>query len=430
MPVAAIIGAQWGDEGKGKIVDLLSKNADMVVRSSGGNNAGHTVRNSHGKFVLHLVPAGIFNSNAVCVLGNGVVVDPGALLGEIRALEQENVEIKAGERLCISDRAHLIMPYHILLDKLEEEARGSKALGTTKRGIGPAYTDKTSRMGIRTGDLLDREAFRDQLDSIADHKNKIITTLYGAEPLSKQEMFEEYSRYGEMLKPYLRQTEMVIHEAIEKNDLVIMEGAQGTLLDIDLGTYPYVTSSAPVGAGAALGAGISPTKIDSIIGVYKAYTTRVGDGPMPTELTDEIGSLIRERADEYGASTGRPRRCGWFDAVIARYSNVVNGFTSVALTRLDVLDGFDTLKVCTGYKLNGAVLAHPPSSAAHFSDCEPVYEELPGWRASTREARKFEELPAEAKLYVKRLEELIGCPVDLISVGPHREESIFLRPLP
>ncbi len=430
MPVAAIVGAQWGDEGKGKIVDLLSKDADMVVRSSGGNNAGHTVRNSHGEFVLHLVPAGIFNSNAVCVLGNGVVINPAALLEEIRALEKETVEVTPGERLCISDRAHLIMPYHILLDELEEEARGSKALGTTKRGIGPAYVDKTGRMGIRAGDLRDTGAFRERLDLIVDHKNKIITNLYGADPLSKQEMFDEYCRYGELLAPYLRQTEVVVHEAIEKNELVIMEGAQGTLLDTDFGTYPYVTSSAPVGAGAALGAGISATKIDSIIGVYKAYTTRVGAGPMPTELTDEIGNEIRERADEYGASTGRPRRCGWFDAVIARYSNLINGFTSVALTRLDVLDGFDTLKVCTGYKLNGSVLAHPPSSASDFSGCEPVYEELPGWKGSTRDARKFEDLPAEARGYVKRLEELIGCPVDLVSVGPHREESIFLRPLP
>lgn len=430
MPVAAIVGAQWGDEGKGKIVDLLSENADMVVRSSGGNNAGHTVINDYGEFKLHLVPAGIFNAKATCVLGNGVVVDPAALLEEIRALEKKKVEITPGERLCISDRAHLIMPYHRLLDELEEKARGSKALGTTKKGIGPAYMDKTGRMGIRTGDLRDAEAFRERLDSVMDNKNKIITTLYGAEPLSKQEIFQEYCRYGEMLAPYLRQTEVVIHEAIDRGDLLIMEGAQGTLLDTDLGTYPYVTSSAPVGAGAALGAGISPTQINSIIGVYKAYTTRVGAGPMPTELTDEVGDLIREKADEYGATTGRPRRCGWFDAVVGRYSNLVNGFTSVALTRLDVLDQFDTLKICTEYKLNGTVLTHPPSSAADFHGCEPVYEDLPGWAASTRNARKFEDLPAEARIYVKRLEELIGCPVDLISVGPHREESIFLQPLP
>ncbi|MFQ5933019.1 MAG: adenylosuccinate synthase [Dehalococcoidia bacterium] len=430
MSIAAIVGAQWGDEGKGKIVDLLAQKADMVVRYSGGNNAGHTVINSHGEFKLHLVPAGAFNSKAVCVIGNGVVINPGALLEEIRLLEEREVILTPGERLCISDRAHMIMPYHLLLDELEEKARGTKAIGTTKKGIGPAYMDKTGRMGIRVGDLLDKEAFRERLDYVMEIKNSILTKLYGVDPISKDEVYQEYCRIGELLRPYIRQTEPIIQEAVERGDLIIMEGAQGTLLDPDHGTYPYVTSSAPVAAGSALGAGFAPTKIGSIIGVYKAYTTRVGSGPMPTELTDGVGDLIRERAKEYGTTTGRARRCGWFDAVVGRYSTKVNGFTSAVLTRLDVLDQFATLKICTGYRLNGDVLSHPPSSSADFHRCQPVYEELRGWNASTRDVRRFEELPAEARFYVKSVEELIECPIDLISVGPHREESIFLQPLP
>ncbi|MFQ5874830.1 MAG: adenylosuccinate synthetase, partial [Dehalococcoidia bacterium] len=283
MSIAVIVGAQWGDEGKGKIVDLLAEKADMVVRYSGGNNAGHTVINSHGEFTLHLVPAGIFNPKAVCVIANGVVINPEALLEEIRLLKEREVLLTPGERLCISDRAHLIMPYHLLLDELEEKARGTRALGTTKKGIGPAYVDKTGRMGIRTGDLLNREAFRERLDYVIDVKNSILTKLYGAEPLSKDEVYEQYCQYSERLAPFLCQTEVLIQDALERGKLIIMEGAQGTLLDTDFGTYPYVTSSAPIAAGSALGAGISPARIDSIIGVYKAYTTRVGSGPMPTE---------------------------------------------------------------------------------------------------------------------------------------------------
>ncbi|MEE9199293.1 MAG: adenylosuccinate synthase [Dehalococcoidia bacterium] len=430
MPIIAIVGAQWGDEGKGKIVDLLARKANMVVRYSGGNNAGHTVLNDLGEFKLHLVPAGAFNPQAVCVIGNGVVINPQALLEEVQALEERGVNLKPGERLCISDRAHLIMPYHLLLDELEEKARGEKAIGTTRKGIGPAYMDKTARMGIRTGDLLDRESLKERLDYVMDHKNAVLTKLYGAPPLSTEEVYQECCRMGERLGPYLRQTEVLIREAMDRGDTIIMEGAQGTLLDSDFGTYPYVTSSAPIAAGSALGAGISPAKIDSIIGVYKAYTTRVGSGPMPTEMFDSIGEQIRERAMEYGATTGRPRRCGWFDAVVGRYSTMVNGYTSMVLTRLDVLDELPAVKVCTAYRLNGTLLNHPPSSSADLYRCEPVYEELAGWRCSTREARAFEDLPPEARFYVKRLEELVGCPVDLIAVGPRRDESIFVQPLP
>ncbi|MCH8089873.1 MAG: adenylosuccinate synthase [Chloroflexi bacterium] len=430
MPVVAIVGAQWGDEGKGKIVDLLAEKADMVVRFSGGNNAGHTVMNAQGDFKLHLIPAGVFNPKVICVMGNGMVIHPPALLEEIRALEERGVDLNPGERLCISDRAHLIMPYHLLLDELEETARGARAIGTTKKGIGPAYMDKTGRMGIRVGDLLDPVAFRERLEYVLSYKNAVLTKLYDASPFSTDEVFEEYSRYGEQLAPFVRQTELTIQAAIEKDALIIMEGAQGALLDTDLGTYPYVTSSAPVAAGSALGAGISPCKIDSVIGVFKCYTTRVGSGPFPSELHDEIGDHIREKAREYGTTTGRPRRIGWFDAVIGRFSSLINGYTSVALTRLDMLDELSTIKICTAYTLNGTTLTHLPSSSADLFNCQPVYEEMPGWLSSTRDHRNFDDLPGEAQNYVKALEELINCSIDLIAVGPRREESIFRRPLP
>ena len=430
MPIVAIVGAQWGDEGKGKIVDLLSENADFIVRYGGGNNAGHTVMNAYGEFKLHMVPAGVFNPKATCVLANGVVIHPPALLSEIKDLEDHHVDLTPGMRLLISDRAHLIMPYHILLDELEETARGSKAIGTTKKGIGPAYMDKTGRLGIRVGELLDPDSFRERLEEALIYKNALLTKLYGVDPLSLDDIFEEYCDYGEKLRPFIGQTEIAIRKAAAEEALIIMEGAQGALLDPDFGTYPFVTSSAPIAAGSAQGAGLSPRMIGSVIGVYKSYSTRVGSGPFPTELLDEIGQHIREKAVEYGTTTGRPRRCGWFDAVLGRYSSMINGYTSVALTRLDVLDEMETLKICTGYRLYGSVLTDPPASAAALAKCQPVYEELPGWLTSTREARSFEELPPQARQYVERIQELIAAPIDLIAVGPRREESIFLRPLP
>ncbi len=430
MPIAAIVGAQWGDEGKGKIVDLLSENADFIVRYGGGNNAGHTVMNAYGEFKLHMVPAGVFNPKATCVLANGVVLHPPALLSEMQELEDHGVDLTPGKRLLISDRAHLIMPYHLLLDELEEKARGSRAIGTTRKGIGPAYMDKTGRLGIRVGDLLDPDAFRERLEYVLGYKNALLGKLYGVDTLSAEDIFKEYFEYGERLRPFIGQTEIAVRRAAEGGALVIMEGAQGALLDPDFGTYPFVTSSAPVAAGSALGSGLSPGMIGSVIGVYKSYATRVGAGPFPTELHDEVGNHIREKAVEYGTTTGRPRRCGWFDAVLGRYSSMINGYTSVALTRLDVLDELETLKICTGYRLNGSVLIDPPASAAALAQCQPVYEELPGWRTSTREARSFEDLPPQARQYVERVQELVCAPIDLIAVGPRREESIFLRPLP
>jgi len=426
MPVIAVIGAQWGDEGKGKVVDLLAQEARVVVRFAGGDNAGHTVVNPYGEFKLHLVPSGIFSSRTVCIIGNGVVINPATLINEIDQLNERGVDTT---QLFISDRAHLIMPYHTLLDGLEEEARGGKALGTTRRGIGPAYADKAARLGIRAGDLLDKEALLERLRSVLDYKNTILTKIYGVSPLSLDEIYSQYCQYGERLSPHIRETTIMLEEALDRDELVLLEGAQGTLLDPDFGTYPYTTSSSPLVAGGCLGAGLSPTRISRILGVFKAYCTRVGEGPMPTELKDETGDLIRERAHEYGTTTGRPRRCGWFDAVAARFSNRINGFTGVAITRLDVLDILPSLKICVGYKLDGKDIDYFPANVTTLAKCQPIYEELPGWQASTRDIRQYEQLPAEARQYITRLEELISCPVNLICIGPGREETIHKMPI-
>jgi len=426
MPVIAVIGAQWGDEGKGKVVDLLAEQAKLVVRFSGGDNAGHTVVNPYGEFRLHLVPSGIFSPQATCIIGNGMVINPSVLIDEIDQLTQRGVDTT---RLFISDRAHLIMPYHILLDGLEEELRGGKALGTTRKGIGPAFADKTARLGIRTGDLLDREAFLERLRPILDYKNSILTKVYGANPLSLDEVYSQYCQYGEHLAPYICETSIVLEEALNRDELVILEGAQGTLLDPDFGTYPYTTSSSPLAGGSCLGSGLSPTRINRILAVFKAYCTRVGSGPMPTELKDETGDMIRERAHEYGTTTGRPRRCGWFDAVAARFSTRINGFTGAAITRLDVLDILPSLKVCVGYKLDGKTINYFPGNVAILEKCQPVYEELPGWQAPTSDIRQFERLPELARRYVTRLEELASCPVNIISVGQEREQTIIKKPI-
>lgn len=424
MPVIAIVGGQWGDEGKGKIVDLLAEKANMVARYSGGNNAGHTVINEFGEFKLHLIPSGIFHRHVDCVVGNGVVINPRIILGELEDLQKRGIDTS---RLCISDRAHLIMPYHTLLDGLEEDARGSRALGTTRQGIGPAYTDKAARLGIRVGELLDKSTFLKRLKVILAYKNTIITKVYGSNPLSLDEVYQEYVGYGDRLAPYVRETSLMIADAAEKGAAIILEGAQGTMLDIDFGTYPYVTSSPPTSWGACLGAGLSPTRIDGIMGVFKAYTTRVGSGPMPTELTNNCGKMIRDRGKEYGTTTGRPRRCGWFDGVAARFSSRLNGFSSIALTKFDILDTVATVKVCTGYAMEGKVLNDPPAALAMLEKCQPVYEELPGWQTPTRDIRRFADLPEQAKHYVKRIEEIVNCPVDLISVGAAREQTITLR---
>ncbi|MBI4201733.1 MAG: adenylosuccinate synthase [Chloroflexi bacterium] len=428
MPGYAVIGGQWGDEGKGKIVDFLSQDTQYVVRYSGGNNAGHTVINKLGQFALHLVPAGIFWPKVTCVIGNGVVVDPGVLLEEIATLEKAGVNTS---RLLISDRAHLIMPYHVALDQLEERAKGSQAIGTTGKGVGPAYMDKVGRVGIRVGELLDvdnEEVFLPHLDHVLKQKNAIITKVYGGEPFSLAEIYQKCLEWGDLLRPYIQPTEMVLQEAIASGDNVLIEGAQGAMLDIDHGTYPYVTSSSPSIGGAYTGLGIPPQSIAGSLGVFKAYTTRVGGGPLVTELNDATGDKIRELAWEYGATTGRPRRVGWFDGVAARYSANLNGFTSIVLTRLDVLDGFPSVKVCVGYQLDGKVVDRIPSNVAILARCQPVYEEFEGWDQPTASATEMEKLPPNALKYVHRLEELIGVPIDLISTGPRREETIVNRP--
>jgi len=425
MAVVAIIGGQWGDEGKGKVVDFLAEKADMVARFSGGDNAGHTVINPYGEFQLHLVPAGIFRAHTTCIVGNGTVVNPPVLLEEIDNLQEHGVDTS---HLFISDRAHLIMPYHILLDGLEEERRGGKAIGTTRRGIGPAFSDKIARMGIRAGDLLNKDAFRNRLSSILEFKNAVLCEVYRKSPLSVDEVFEQYCHYGDKLRPFIRDIGPIMREAIRNNGLILLEGAQGTLLDPDFGTYPYVTSSSPLAGGGSLGLGISPMAINRILGVFKAYITRVGSGPMPTELKDEVGELIRRKANEYGATTGRPRRCGWFDAVAARFSAEVNGFTELALTHLDTFDGFSSIKICTAYRLDNEILDSFPSDIAVLGKCQPIYEELSGWQGPINEIRDFAQFPSEARRYLARLEELVRCPINLVSVGSRREQMIKMGP--
>jgi len=426
MPVIAVIGGHWGDEGKGKVVDLLAEKARIVMRFSGGDNAGHTVVNPYGEFKLHLIPSGIFYRHAICLIGNGVVINPAVLISEMDQLNERGVDTT---RLYISDRAHLIMPYHILLDSLEEELRAGKALGTTRKGVGPAFTDKAARLGIRAGDLLDKETLLERLRFTLEYKNIILTKVYGANPLSLDEVYNDYCRYAEHLAPRITETATMVEEALNKGELVLLEGAQGSLLDPDFGTYPYTTSSSPLASGGCLGAGISPNRLNHILGVFKAYCTRVGSGPMPTELEDEVGNLIRERAHEYGTTTGRPRRCGWFDAVAARFTSRINGFTGAAITRLDILDVFPSLKICVGYKLDEQTINYFPASITALERCQPIYEELPGWQTPTSHISQYDQLPPEAKQYLARLEELIGCPINLICVGPRREQTILKTPI-
>ncbi|MFC1917451.1 adenylosuccinate synthase [Chloroflexota bacterium] len=424
MPVTAIIGAQWGDEGKGKIVDMLAEKADAVVRFSGGDNAGHTVVNPYGEFGLHLVPSGIFSPKAVAIIGNGVVLNPKVLLDELRKLNERGVDTS---RLRISDRAHLIMPYHLLLDGLEEEARGGKAIGTTRKGIGPAFADKVARLGCRAGDLLDPKVFLERLRPLIDHKNLILTRIYNASPLSLDQVYQEYCAYGEKLAPFICDTITLLSEALQEKQRILLEGAQGALLDPDFGTYPYTTSSSPLSGGGCLGTGLGPKALTRILGIFKAYCTRVGGGPMPTELNDATGNAIRELAHEYGTTTGRPRRCGWFDAVAGRYSTSINSFTDAALTRLDVLDNQPYLKICVGYQLDGKNIDYFPASVTTLERCQPVYEKLPGWQTPISDIRKFADLPQKARDYVNRIEELIACPVSLISVGQKREQTIVRK---
>ena len=426
MTAIAVVGAQWGDEGKGKIIDLLAEKARVVVRYSGGDNAGHTVINHYGEFKLHIIPSGVFYPHTTCIIANGVVINPAVLIGEMDHLKQRGVDIG---RLYISDRAHLIMPYHILLDALEEESLGGKAVGTTRKGVGPAFTDKTARLGIRAGDLLDKGGLLTRLSLILERKNLILTRVYGAKPLVLEEVYRQYSLYGERLAPHIRETTSILNEALLHKELVLLEGAQGTLLDPDFGTYPFTTSSSPMAGGACLGSGVGPVYINQVLAVFKAYCTRVGGGPMPTELKDEVGESIRQCAHEFGTTTGRPRRCGWFDGVAARFSSRINGFTGLAITRLDVLDNFPRLKICTAYSLNGRTIEEFPSNINDLSQCQPVYEEIPGWLTPTGHIRQYSRLPLGARKYIRRLEELCNCPAKLISVGPEREQTIIRSPL-
>jgi adenylosuccinate synthase len=424
MPVVAVIGAQWGDEGKGKIVDMLAEKARYVVRFSGGDNAGHTVVNPHGEFKLSLAPSGIFYPDTTSIIGNGVVINPEVLNREVDELNSRGIDTS---RLVISDRAHLIMPYHMVLEALEEEGLGKKAIGTSRRGIGPAFADKVARTGIRAGDLLDKKALRERIAAALEYKNKILTKVYGKDPISADEIYEQYCAYADRWAPYIRDTSVIVADALEKNENVLMEGAQGMLLDPDFGTYPFVTSSSPLSSNACLGAGIGPGTLDQIIGIFKAYQTRVGAGPMPTELNDETGQNIRDCGNEYGTVTGRPRRCGWFDALAARLSTRVNNFTSVAITRLDVLDKLPRIKICTGYKVDGGIIDNFPANISVLEKCQPVYEEVPGWEKPTGNIRIFKELPVKAQRYIRRLEELIGRPASLVSVGMRREQTIVRK---
>ncbi len=424
MTVAAVIGAQWGDEGKGKSVDMLAEKARYVVRFSGGDNAGHTIVNPHGKFILQITPSGIFYPTTICIIGNGVVVNPATLLKELDALSSHGIDTS---RLYISDRAHLIMPYHTVIEGLEEESLGSKAIGTTRRGIGPTFVDKVSRSGLRAGDLLDKKYFKERLALALEYKNKIITKIYGKPALSIEEIYSQYCWYADQLAPRIRDTSIMLAEAVKRKEHVLLEGAQGTLLDPDFGTYPFGTSSSPMAGGACLGAGIPPNQLDHILGVYKAFQTRVGAGPLPTEMKDDIGKMIQERGQEFGAVSGRPRGCGWFDAVAARFSARINGFNSLMITRLDILDVLPTLKICTAFRLDGNTIDYFPASIPSLERCQPVYEELRGWEKPTANSRTFDDLPVNAQKYVSRLEELVGCPASLISVGARREETIVRK---
>jgi adenylosuccinate synthase len=426
VSVVVIVGGQWGDEGKGRIIDLLAEKAKVVARFSGGDNAGHTVVNPYGEFQLHLVPSGIFYPQVICIIGSNVAINPAVLLEEMDDLKNHGIDIS---RLFISDRAHLIMPYHILLDELEEKRLGKGAIGTTLRGIGPVFADKVARLGIRAGDLLDKRVLLNRLKSVLELKNAILTKVYRASPLSLEEIHQKHCYYGEQLAPLIQDTSSLIGEAAAKGEPVLLEGAQGALLDPDFGTYPYVTSSSPLAAAGCIGAGLGPPGIDRVLGIFKAYTTRVGAGPMPTEIKDKIGELIRRKAHEYGARTGRPRRCGWFDAVAGRFSVRLNGLTDVALTHLDIYDGFPSIKMCTAYKLDGEVLTSFPSDIATLEKCQPIYEEMDGWPESISGVRDLDKLPVAARKYMSRLEDLLSCPISLVSIGPDRSQIILIKDL-
>ncbi|WP_048601607.1 adenylosuccinate synthase [Rubeoparvulum massiliense] len=426
MSSVVVVGAQWGDEGKGKITDFFAEHAEVVARYSGGNNAGHTIVFGGKKFKLKLIPSGIFYPGKVCVLGNGMVINPQALLEELTYLHENGVETS---NLRISNRAHVIMPYHLLLDGASEDKVGGQKIGTTRKGIGPAYMDKAARIGIRIADLLEEDVFREKLHRNLIEKNHLLQSVYGLEPLNEEEIVTEYLQYAEKIAHYVMDTSIVLNDALDQGKRVLFEGAQGVMLDIDQGTYPYVTSSNPVAGGVCIGAGVGPTKIHQVIGVAKAYTTRVGDGPFPTELHDEIGNQIREVGKEYGTVTGRPRRIGWFDAVTVRHARRVSGLTGLALNSIDVLTGLKTVKICTAYRYQGKVIDEYPASLKILAQCEPIYEELPGWEEDITNVHSLDELPEAARHYVERISQVTGIPLTTFSVGPNREQTNLLRPI-
>ncbi|WP_380277921.1 adenylosuccinate synthase [Kitasatospora purpeofusca] len=424
MPALVLVGAQWGDEGKGKATDLLGGSVDYVVRYQGGNNAGHTVVIGDQKYALHLLPSGILSPNVTPVIGNGVVIDPGVLLSELKGLNERGIDTS---KLLVSGNAHLITPYHRTLDKVTERFLGKRRIGTTGRGIGPTYADKINRVGIRVQDLFDESILRQKIEAALHDKNQLLVKLYNRRAIPADLVLEEYLGYADKIKPFLADTTLVLDEALKAGKVVLLEGGQGTLLDVDHGTYPFVTSSNPTSGGACTGSGIGPTKIDRVIGILKAYTTRVGSGPFPTELLDEDGEALRRIGGERGVTTGRDRRCGWFDAVIARYATRVNGLTDFFLTKLDVLTGWEQIPVCVAYEIDGQRVEELPYNQSDFHHAKPVYEMLPGWSEDISKAKTFADLPKNAQAYVKALEEMSGAPISAIGVGPGRDETIQIN---
>ena len=422
MSVTVLVGSQWGDEGKGKIVDILSEKFEIVTRYQGGANAGHTVEIGDKQYILHLIPSGILRENVICVIGNGVVIDPTALLDEIALLEKNNIKVDG--RLFISHNAHLIMPYHKLLDSISEQ--GNNKIGTTGRGIGPCYIDKFARKGIRIVDLLNKKILEEKIRKNLEEKNKLLEKIYDNKGLDVEEIIEKYLAFDKAIDKYIKDVPAFLNDAIDNGKSILLEGAQGALLDVDHGTYPFVTSSSPTSGGACTGTGIPPTKIDNVIGIVKAYTTRVGNGPFPTELLDEDGEKLRKIGAEYGATTGRPRRCGWFDAMLVRYSAMINGINSVAITKLDVLSSFDEIKVCTGYKLDDKLIKSYPTDVDRLSAVEPVYESLPGWKTDISKCLTFNELPEKTKKYLNFISEKSGIKIDIVSVGPKRKQTFYI----
>lgn len=422
MTSVVVVGTQWGDEGKGKITDFLSQDAEVIARYQGGDNAGHTIVIDGKKFKLHLIPSGIFFPEKISVIGNGVVVNPKSLVTELKYLHDEGIKT---DSLRISDRAHVILPYHIKLDRLQESSKGDNKIGTTNKGIGPM--DKAARVGIRIADLLDKDIFAERLRVNLEEKNRLFEKMYECEPIKFEDIFEEYYEYGQQIKDYVTDTSVILNDALDAGKRVLFEGAQGVMLDIDQGTYPFVTSSNPVAGGVTIGSGVGPSKINKVVGVCKAYTSRVGDGPFPTELLDEVGDRIREIGHEYGTTTGRPRRVGWFDSVVMRHSRRVSGITNLSLNSIDVLSGLDTVKICVAYDLDGQRIDHYPASLEQLKRCKPIYEELPGWSEDITGCRSLDELPENARDYVRRVGELVGVRISTFSVGPDRDQTNILE---